>query len=776
MSPLKLLIYLSVITLLAIAGLALYVKSVSSGGMPSLSQLENPRQNLATQVISADGELLDHFFFERRVALPFDSIPPNFINALIAIEDKTFWDHWGVHTTRIFNAAIKNLIARRVKEGASTITMQLARNLFLNRDNTLDRKIREAFTAIQIEKTYTKKEILEMYSNTVNFGRGAYGIQIAAHVYFDKPASELTLSECAFLAALLKAPEHYNGVNDQDKALQRRNLVLSLMREQKLVDEGQFFIALEEPINIFGKDPSTAGRTRRTSQRLLAPHFVEMIRQKLTKTNNLKEYDLYRDGLTIYTSINSRIQKYANEAVEEHLAEFQEHFNQSWSWSNNQKLLNDLLSKAIRNRADWKKADDRKRLQIETSLRSNGEFIDSVKNAATTVQAGCVVIDPGSGAVLAMVGASPKFMRENPEARYSLNHAAQIKRQPGSSFKPFVYSLALDNGMTPEDMIECGPFTYKLSTGEIWSPRGTSGCDDNGMVSLSAALRRSINTVAARLVTSVTTPSAVVDLAHRMGIESRLSAVPAISLGAGGEVSPYELTNSYCAFANNGLHIDPYYISRIEDKNGIVFGERKKFAVVKDALKKEIAHRMTAMMQGVIDGGTGWQVRNYFRGVEAAGKTGTTNDAADAWFIGYTPQLVAGVWVGFDDRRITFDCIGAEGYGGKAAAPVWGRLMAKIYSDAALPYKQTRFAFSRRDSSDTTSMTAVPVQPIYQQHTATVKPNAAAQNIKPAVKPQIQQASNNLTARKKPLPKPKQTTRQAEALPQKKAVFPKLPL
>lgn len=770
MSPLKFLISLMVITLLLIGGIVLYVKIVSSGGLPSLSQLENPRQNLATQVFSADGELLDHFFFERRIALPFDSIPPNFINALIAIEDKTFWSHWGVHTTRIFNAAVKNLMAQRVKEGASTITMQLARNLFLNRENTLDRKIREALTAMQIEKTYTKKEILEMYSNTVNFGRGAYGLQIASHVYFDKPASELTLSECAFLAALLKAPEHYNGINDQEKALQRRNLVLSLMRDQKLIDDGQFIMALEEPIDIFGRDPSEKKRERRTFQRQLAPHFVEMIRQKLTKTNNLQEYDLYRDGLTIRTTINSRIQKYANEAVEEHLKEFQTLFNKAWNWNANQKLLNQLLQRAIRNRQEWKVANDAKKLQVETSLRSNSDFVDSVKNAATTVQAGCIVIDPASGAVLAMVGASPKFMRENPEARYSLNHAAQIKRQPGSAFKPFVYALAIQNGMTPEDMIECGPFTYRLTTGEVWSPRGTGGCDESGMVTLNTALRRSINTVAARLVTTATSPREVVDLVRRMGIESRLHAVPAISLGAGGEVSPYEMTTAYCAFANNGVHIEPYYISRIEDKNGNVFSERQRYPIVSDALRKDIANRLTYMMQGVIDGGTGWQVRNYFKGVEAAGKTGTTNDAADAWFIGYTPQLVAGIWVGFDDRRITFDCVGAEGYGGRAAAPVWGRLMAKIYSDPALPFKQTRFSFSHRDSSDAGVKEFVPREPAAQDT------GNQAVNTAPRRQPARELSTANGNARRQNNPNRAGTVPQAEAQPQKKAVLPKLPL
>jgi penicillin-binding protein 1A len=424
-----------------------------------------------------------------------------------------------------------------------------------------------------------------------------------------------------------------------------------------------------------------------------------MVRQKFSKEDNsLINYDLYRDGLVIHTSVNSRIQKYANEAVSEHLDEFQKVFNKSWSWKNNSKLLYSLINKAINSRADYKAAKADRKKQIESRLRNDKSFIDSVKNAATTIQTGLVVINPQTGEILAMVGASSKFMRENPDAKYSLNHASQIRRQAGSAFKPLVYALALEKGLTPSSMIECGPYSYtNPETGEVWSPAG-GGCENGEMITLYDALRKSINAVAARLITQVVTPREVVELARKLGIQSKLSAVPAIALGAGGEVSPLEMVSAFGAFSFNGYHVNSYYITEVEDKFGNIVFQKKKTARINDALNRGTSQTLTRMLEGVISGGTAWRIKNYFNGISAAGKTGTTNDNADAWFIGYTPELVAGCWVGFDDLRIK---LGGYGEGGKAAAPVWGRLMSKIYSDQILPYKQKRFDYqiiSEQDS------------------------------------------------------------------------------
>ena len=672
-----------------------FVYNSVSEGVPSIDQLENPKQDYATQIFSNDGELLDHYYKFRRVSLPFDSIPNNFINALIATEDRNFYSHWGVHLQRIFNAMIKNVFSGRVREGGSTITMQLARNLYFTQEGTIGRKIREAVTAIAIEKTYTKNEILAMYINTVSFGRGTYGIQVASNVYFDKDPSMLSMSECAFLVGLLKAPEHYNGLIDYDRAISRRNLVLGLMRDQDFITGYDYQKALDEPINL------ARNRITPKGTEYIAPHFVEMIRQNLTDDDALQDYDIYRDGLIIYTSLDSKIQKYAKAALEEHLNEYQKIFNKSFSWNSNKKLLEDLIKKAIRSNPEYSTAKTNRKLAIENTLRNNHRFIDSVKNAATTLQAGLVVIDPSTGAILAMVGSSPKFMLENPAAKYSLNHVTQIKRQPGSSFKPFVYASALMSGMKPGDMIECGPFSYTLLSGDVWSPSGTGDCSPGEKVTLAEALARSINTVAARLITEHTTPMKVIELAHKMGIKSPLLAVPALSLGAGGDVSPLEMVSAFGSFVNEGIHVDPYSVKRVEDRFGNLLIERKKNPPSTDAIRQKYAHTMTRLMQGVIDHGTGYDARKYFKGVDAAGKTGTTNDYADAWFVGYTPQLVAGLWVGFDDKRVTFT--GGYGYASKAAAPVWGKLMNKIYSDPTLPYKQKKFSLPA-DSTDSLNM------------------------------------------------------------------------
>ncbi len=730
MTPLKYFLWLLILFLAFCLGLALYVNSVVSYGLPSLEQLENPKQNLATRIISSDGMLLDHFFIERRVNLPLDSVPKDFVNALIVTEDKYFYSHWGVYIERIFKAAIKNIFAGKVQEGASTITMQLARNLFGYSENTLERKIREAFTSIQIERTYTKEEILEMYINTVAFGRGAYGLQVASKIYFDKNPSELTTAECAYLAALLKAPEHYNGLVNIDKAVDRRNLVLTLMSRHNYITPEKYIKSMEEPINI------VAAKKREPSY--FAPHFVEMVRQKFSKEDNsLIEYDLYRDGLIIYTSINSKIQQYANQAVEEHLLEFQKLFEQKWSWNKNMKLLEDLIMKAINNRPDYRSATGDKKKLIENKLRNDKQFIDSIKNTATTIQSGLVVLNPFNGEILAMVGASPKFMKEHRDAKYSLNHATQIRRQAGSAFKPLVYALVLEKGLTPNTMVECGPYSYRIpSTGEIWSPGG-GGCQAGEKITLYDALRKSINSVAARLVTQETSPMEVVNLAKRLGIESKLLTVPAISLGAGGEITPLELTSAFGAFLNEGIHIKPNYIYKVEDKFGNTIFERKKVFIHSRAISPEATATLTFMMKAVINSGTGWRVKQFLKDCDAAGKTGTTNDYGDAWFVGYTPELVGGCWVGFDDLRVKF---GPYGEGGRAAAPIWGRLMQKIYNDPELNFKKKKFDLRYYDKYDS----------LHQQTFLSYDANTDIRRNQN--KPKLDEAHNNYTFPQ--LPKP----------------------
>ena len=700
-TPLHILLILLILTLVVSVSFVVFIKAVTSSGMPSLIELEKPDQKYATQIFSVDGELLDHFFQEKRVPLKYKEIPADFINALITTEDRKFWNHWGVYTNRVISSIFKNLTGGR-REGASTITMQLAGNLYLNRrEMTFVRKIREAATAFQIEQTYTKQEILELYTNTVNFGRGSYGLRIAANQYFDKSPNELTTAECAFLVGLLKKPEYYNKLENYNDAIKRRNLILNLMLEQNYITSKNYVNSIKEEISFMRKNLTRDNylAERRNKHIGIAPHFVESIRQNLSKDKKLSEYNFYKDGLTIYTTLDSRVQKAINKAVANYMPEVQNNFNSNYSWSKNKELLDKLLEKEIKQMQEYKDANAREKQLLISKYKKDDNFIAKIKDQATTIQIGIVVIDQSTGAVVGMIGASPKFMKEHPDAKYSLNHAYQIYRQPGSAFKPFVYASALQKGKIPESIIESGPFTYTLPSGEIWSPAG-SGKDSSGVMSLTQALIGSVNSVSARLITQVTNPGDVVAFVQRAGISSRLEAVPALSLGAGGDVSPFELTAAYSIFGNNGIYVAPYFYDRIEDIYGEVISERKLLVNYTDVLEPEIAGQMTYMMQQVVNYGTATRVKNYLKGIEAAGKTGTTNGAADAWFIGYTPQLVCGIWMGFDDKRVNFNCLGTVGYGGRIAAPLWGAIMSEIYSIESLPYKQHNFGSLKVDSSD----------------------------------------------------------------------------
>jgi len=668
--------------------LSMYISFAIVDQLPSFEQLENPPQELATKVLSADGKVLDMFFIKKRSYIPYDSIPKDVINALIATEDRAFFDHWGIHPMRILKAFVKNIVAFRAKEGASTLSQQLARNLFLNREVSLTRKLKEAITAVKIEQTYTKKEILELYCNTVYFGKGAYGVQVASELYFKKSPKELSTAECAYLIALLKGPENYSAIGNYEKALKRRNLVLSMMADMGFLEEQQYYASLMQPIFI------NRGRLGIKDQSI-APHFVEMIRQALENddTYNLQDNNLYRDGLVIFTTLDSRIQKAANEAVLEHLTGFQETFRKNWSWKGRQKLLSSLIKQAVMEKPEYLSlSDPAKKEEMIRSAMNNQLFIDSVKLRATTIQTGVNVIDPMTGAILAMVGSSPEGMALAGDSRYTLNHAVQIKRQPGSSFKPFVYASAMQSGLTPESSIESGPFVYTFPSGEVWKPSGSS----SGPISLAGGLRYSINTVAARLITEHTSPSEVIALAHRMGIKSELDAFPTLALGAE-EVTPIEMTSAFGTFLNHGISVEPMFIQRIEDKRGKLIYQSPRIRNLVDALNPTIAKNMVKMMRGVVTGGTATSIKSYFA-YEAAGKTGTTNDYADAWFVGMTPQLVAGVWVGFDDRRIKFT--GWYGQGGKAAAPIWGRMMQKVYSTDGISYRLKSFGLTPVDSSE----------------------------------------------------------------------------
>lgn len=633
-------------------------------GLPPLSTLENPKQDIATRIYSEDGELLDQFFIQNRTVVSIDAIPKDLINALIATEDRKFYSHWGVDVDRIAKAMVKNLMSFSVKEGASTITQQLARNLYtsVGKEVSLSRKLREAITAVQIEKTYTKEEILILYLNQVYFGKGAYGIEAAAHTYFDKPAIELTVDECAMLVGILKNPSGYDPIEHPDACKERRNLVLNNMKEEGYITKDVYELTKNDPIRTSGK-----GEMLGSTSSGIAPQFSEYVRQLLEKKAEKYGFDVYRDGLVVTTSLNSLYQKYAVQSVTEHLKEFQKTFNTVWNWKNNKVILNDAVDKAIRQSEIYKKAKtDADRQKIYNKMKSDDKFVEDTKLRTIAVQVGFCVIDPKTGHIKAMVGQNPNY-----PFKYGLNHVTNIKRQPGSSFKPFVYTTAIDNGYSPAYNISNDPLRVVIG-GRTWEPKGGG---TGGMVSMRDGITNSINVVAVRTAMELAPIDQVIKLAHKMGITSTLPNVLSLALGVG-EVNPMEMTSAFGTFPNEGIWVEPTAILKIEDSKGNVIEEYMPES--REVISEGTAYIMCDMMEDVVNYGTAASIRGFFNR-PAAGKTGTTQDFTDAWFVGFTPQLVAGVWVGFDDARIKFG--GWYGQGGRAAAPIWGRFMKYLYND-----------------------------------------------------------------------------------------------
>ncbi len=655
--------------ILLLIGYSFYVIS----GLPSLEELENPKPDLATRVLSADGQVLDQFYLKNRALISLKEIPHYVVQALISTEDKKFYSHWGIDPIRIVKAAVIDLIHMRVVEGASTITQQLARNLYLNQQVNLTRKIREALTAIQIERTYTKHEILSMYLNDVYFGRGAYGLQSAAQLYFDESASDLTLPQGALFIGMLRSPGIFDPINHPKRALDVRNLVLRNMLNDHKLSKAAYEAAKRTPLGIKYHSPSSG----------LAPAFVEMVRQKLEKMAEKYGFDIYRDGLTVYTTLDSRMQGFADEAVTQHISEYQKWFDTKWHWRDNQGTLWTAVDKAIKDYPQYRDAStEADRAAIYKRLHSSVAFVDSVKTAEQRIQVGFVCIDPRTGYIKAMVGSS-NFKHY----RYGLNHVTQIERQPGSAFKPIVYTVAIDNGYAPSYRILNQPVTVIMPDGTRWTPRNADG-EFGGEVTIRRALQMSINVVAVRAVlgqNAIAPISQVIEYAHRMGLTTYIPPYASIAIGTA-LVVPIQLTSAYGIFADDGILTKPISILKIEDKNGNVIMENHVEA--KEILSPQSAYLMTDMLRGVVNGGTGARVRNYFN-LDCAGKTGTTQDYGDAWFVGYTPQLVAGAWVGFDDDRVHFT--NWDGQGGRAAAPIWAIFMRDVYADKDIGLPITSF-------------------------------------------------------------------------------------
>lgn len=657
-----------IFTVISVVSIFILLGAYIFSGLPSLEELENPKPVLASKVYSIDGQLIGQYFIENRIEVKLDSIPKHVVYALIATEDRKFYSHWGVDVERFFKAMIKNVFTLSMREGASTITQQLAKNLYKlkssheNAFGTVIRKIREWITAVQIEKTYTKNEIIEMYLNISYFGRGAHGIQTASKIFFNKQAKDLTIQEGAVLIALLKSSAYYDPVNHPENALRRRNVVLYSMVDAGYMDENIFEKIKNRPIKL-GSEKIGRNLTE-------APHFMEYVRQQMQKICDQHELDLYKDGLNIYTTLDLRMQRAANTAVKEHLKEYQPLFTKNWNWDKHQDILKALVDKAARNDIRYRKAENETdRSKIYYRLIGNQKFIDSVKVAEETIQVGFVALDPSNGQIRAMVGGSDY------DFQYGLNHVTGIRRQPGSSFKPIIYSTAIENGLYPAFPLLNQEFNYNG-----WSPHN-SDYSTGGYTTMRDGLKNSLNIITARLIIEGHAPlNKIGQVAKRMGIQSALDLQPSIALGTS-EVTPLELVSAYSTLANHGMNVSPISILRVEDKDGILI-EKFYSDKVTTALSPETAAIVTDMMQTVVDYGTGAGVRRYFHR-PAAGKTGTTQDFSDAWFVGFTPQLVAGAWVGFDDRRVHFT--GWYGQGAKAAGPIWGRFMEGAYNEVKMP-------------------------------------------------------------------------------------------
>jgi len=633
-----LLVFLGIILVLGIV-------LVLSKNLPSLEQLENYDPDLVTRIYSSDGKVLNELFVQKRVFVELDKIPSHMKNAVISSEDRRFYDHWGLSMRSVIRAVVVNTISMSYRQGFSTLTQQLARNLYksVGFEDSIIRKIKEVITAIQIERTYTKDEILEMYLNTVHFGHGTYGVEAATKRFFGKECDELMIDESALLVGLLPAPASYSPIHHPDRAIRRRNTVLRVMKDQGYITK---------PI-YFENRAKTLQSVQEESKRGTAPYFTEYVRRILEKEDENLEINIYRDGLKIYTTLDSRLQSIAEKSVLQSVQEVQ-------------KKLNRRL---------FKDTDEFENLALLTiypedtvkmMMDGDGELYKDLRDKLL-VQCAFVALDPTTGGILAMVGGRPDYHDQ-------YNRAVQAKRQPGSVFKPLVYTTALDNGYPVTEQLLNQPVVLNVQnvdgTWVKWRPQNYDG-STGGLTTLREGLRKSMNLISVRMVQQGIAPAEQVKrTAKRMGITTEIRAVDALALGTS-EVIPLEMVSAYAAYANKGVYSKPFAITRIEDRYGNIL--KDYFPDREEVLNEETAYLMTSLLQTVMDRGTGGSARwKYKFNRPAAGKTGTTQGWSDAWFVGFTPQIAAGAWFGVDDFRVP---LGPGQDGARSALPAWARFM-----------------------------------------------------------------------------------------------------
>jgi penicillin-binding protein 1A len=602
-------------TLVLITGLVGLLSGATAGAflaltrdLPQIRELENFEPSAATRIYSADQVLLAELFLERRTPIPFSRMPADLKSALIVTEDRQFYSHSGIDVKGIVRAVIKDIMAGEFVEGASTITQQLAKTLFLTPEKTISRKIKEAILAVQLERRYTKDELLSLYLNQIYFGSGAYGVESAAQLYFGKPAAQLDLAQCALIAGLPKAPSRYSPLVNPELAKKRRDLVLRIMRTQELIDDALYRQAIAQPV-------VAAARRETTGQ---APYFVQHIKPALEAA--IGPSLLYKGGLTVRTTLSHRLQQAAEQAVQNGLT------------------------------------------ALHQRMHGTGD-------TQSPPQGALVALDNRTGGILAMVGG-----RDFSESAF--NRATNARRQPGSAFKPIVYALAIARGFSQADLILDAPVVFKgAANAEDWRPENYSK-RYQGEMTLRYALAHSKNIPAVRLAERLG-PSDVVQFAHKLGIASPLSPNLAIALGAT-NTTLLELTAAYAVFPKGGNHIEPFGVTEILDRSNQIRWQVKP--AIRPIINERQAAIMVDMLQGVVQEGTGRRATQLELAV--GGKTGTTNDFRDALFVGFSPSVCTGVWVGRDD----FSPLGDKQTGGRAALPIWIDFMAATGPESTAPY------------------------------------------------------------------------------------------
>ncbi len=715
--------------------------------IPSFEELEDPDSKLATQVIAEDGEILTTFHIENRSYVSFNELSPNLVNAAVATEDVRFYRHSGIDFKSLARVIFKTILGGDSSQGGgSTLTQQLAKTLY-PREDVSSRipgvsklkmvwiKLKEWVTAVKLERSYTKDEIMTMYMNQVFFGSNAYGIKAAAQTFFGKSPIDLTVEEAATLVGMVNKPTRYNPVLNPDKSLVRRNFVISQMEKAGYLTEHQKDSIQQVPINLSyqiqdhnaGLGPyfrdmlrrtMNAKEPKRSSYAQYEDYVVDSLQwadnafygwlNKNTKADGSK-YNLDRDGLRIYTTINYKMQKYAEEAVAEHLGkDLQKSFWRDMRWKKNKpfsddvdKATVDMLMKQARRWSDRyrimkndgvSEADIWKSFSVPTKMRvfswNRQGYIDTVMTPDDSIRyykshlrAAFMAIEPHTGHIKAYVG--------GPNYRYfKYDNVRQGKRQVGSTIKPFLYTLAMQEGMSPCDKVVNVPQTF-LVQDTTWTPKSTDKDEWIGQtVTLKWGLTKSSNNISAYLMKQYG-PHAMADMMRKMGIGCHIDETYSLCVGSA-DIAVYDMVAAYNTFPSRGVFVSPIFVTRIEDNDGNVLGEFTN--PKREAVSDYTAYLMANLMQGVVNSGTGIRLRaKYGLKGEIAGKTGTTNDQSDGWFIGYTPSLTAGVWVGAEDRQVHFESL-ALGGGSNMALPIWGLFMQKVMADGTLGvYETDRF-------------------------------------------------------------------------------------